>query len=166
MTTLVLSILAALAWAGLAGSEPATARQPGAQEARGWDRLGQLGPKKRIKVYLRNDEVLKGAIQEWQPEAVSLLTAGDKVVRLRAEEVSRVTKKSRSRAAMWGAIIGFGIAAPVGAYAGPYIADWGNPGLGVRLRHAGGWGLFFGGIGAGVGTLTGMERTVYKAAGR
>ncbi len=137
-----------------------------AQDERGWGRLGQLSPKKRVKVYLRGGEVLKGAIREWQPEAISLLTAGDKVVRLRAEEVSRVTKKSRGRAAMWGAIIGFAITAPVGAYAGPYLADWGNPSAGVRLRHAAGWGLFFGGIGAGVGALTGMERTVYRAAGR
>ena len=56
-----------------------------------------------------------------------------------------------------------GIAAPIGAYAGPYIGDIGNPSGSTRVRHALSIGALFAGVGAGIGLLTGAERTVFRA---
>lgn len=137
---------------------------PGLGQAQpAWERVQRLGPNQTVTVHLRNGEVLKGKLGSASAEGLSLLGKRGKMVQAGREEIARVTKKSRGRGAMWGGIIGFGLAAPVGAYAGPYIADWGNPSAGVRLRHAAGWGLFFGGVGAGIGVLTGTETTVYRA---
>ena len=73
-----------------------------------------------------------------------------------------MTRKSRGRGALIGVIAGFAVAFPVGAAAGPYIADFGNPPVATRLRHGAGWGLFFGGVGAGIGALAGKQVTVYR----
>jgi hypothetical protein len=132
------------------------------QDEADWGRLGGLGAGNKVKLYLQNGVVLKGTVRDWEPEGISLLTGENKVVAFRAEEVARVTKKSRARGALWGAIVGFGIAAPVGAYVGPYTTDWSNPPAGTRLRHAVGWGAFFSGVGAGIGLLTGVETTIYR----
>lgn len=136
---------------GLASAQPA------------WQRLQDLRPGQAVTVYLRDGKVLKGKLHSVGAGGLSLLERGPRAAEVAREDVARVAKKSRLRGAMWGGIICFGIAAPVGAYAGPYIADWGNPHIGTRLRWAAGFGAFFGGIGAGIGALVGDETTVYKA---
>lgn len=128
-----------------------------------WERVERLRPNETITVYLLRGEVLKGKVISASSEGVSLIGKGGKAAQAARDDVARVTKRSRGKGALWGVVIGFGIAAPVGAYAGPYLADWGNPSSGVRLRHGAGWGLFFGGIGAGIGALAGTENTVYRA---
>lgn len=129
-----------------------------------WERVQGLGPNQAVTVYLRNGEAVKGKLQSTGADGLSLLGKDRKTMQVGREDVVRLTKKSRGRGAMWGGIFGFGIAAPIGAFAGPYITDYGNPSAGVRMRHAAGWGLFFGGVGAGIGALTGIETTVYRAA--
>ena len=76
--------------------------------------------------------------------------------------VSSVTRKSRARGALYGLLVGFGAGFATGAAAGPYIADFGNPGAARRMKYGAGLGLFFGGVGAGVGALTGTRITVYR----
>jgi hypothetical protein len=132
----------------------------------GWERVQQLHPNQIVTLHLRNGEVLKGKMQSAAANSLSVVAKGQKPIQAGKEDIERVTRKSRLRGAMWGGIIGFAIGAPIGAFAGPYLADWGNPSASVRLRHGAGWGLFFGGIGAGVAALTGMETTVYRAIRR
>jgi hypothetical protein len=128
-----------------------------------WERVQELRPNQSVAVHLRDGKVLKGKLQSAGVNGLNLLWSGQKAVQVGREDIVRVTKKSRAKGALWGGIFGFGIAAPIGAFAGPYLADWGNPSVGVRLRHAAGWGVFFGGAGAGIGALTGAETTVYRA---
>jgi hypothetical protein len=115
-----------------------------------------------VRVYADSRPPVNGKLHIELP-ALIVYTGRDRV-QFGLPSVERVTRKSRARGALWGFIVGFGIAAPVGAYAGPYLADWGNPSATVRLRHAAGWGLFFGGAGAGIGALTGVQRTIYRRA--
>ena len=131
-----------------------------------WERVQQLRPNQGVTVHLRNGEVLKGKIQSAGADGLTLLAKRGSAVQTGIEDVTRVTRKSRARGAMWGAIIGFGIGFPIGYFAGPYITDYGYPSVSVRLRHGGQAGLSFGCIGAGVAALTGMEVTVYRAVRR
>lgn len=145
--------IAAAALMLLAGS---TRAQPS------WDNVLKLRTNRTVKVYLRSGEALKGRIESAGAEGLTLRGSGGKLSPLDRRDVLRVTKKSRAKGALWGGLVLFGITAPIGAYAGPYIADWGYPSAGVRFRYAMGFGLFFGGVGAGIGALTGAEATVYR----
>ncbi len=128
-----------------------------------WEGVQQLRPKQTVKVHLRNGEVLKGKVESAGENGLSLVGKDGRIMEASRMDIERVTRRSRALGALLGGAIGFGIAAPIGAYAGPYIADWGNPSTGVRLRHAAGFGLFFGGVGAGLGALGGKEKTIYRA---
>ena len=127
-----------------------------------WERVAQLTPGQNIKVYLVDGTAYKGRLEAAGPERLKLRVES-RIVETGRADVARVTRKSRGKGAMWGGLVTFSLGAPIGAYAGPYLADRGNPSGSVRLRHAAGWGLFFGGIGAGIGALTGMETTVYRS---
>ncbi len=130
-----------------------------------WERVRQLRPNQPVKVRLRSGDVLKGKVESAGEEGLRLVGKGGQMLEASKADILRVTRKSRIKGLFWGGVIGFGIAAPIGAYAGPYIADWGDPPTGIRLRHAAGFGLFFGGVGAGLGALGGMETTIYRAPG-
>jgi hypothetical protein len=123
-----------------------------------WQRVGALPEGAALRVHLRNRDVVSGRLVRWSPAELAL---GQSTIP--KPEITKVSRRSRLRGALIGFAVGFAIAAPIGAYAGPYLADYGNPGTGVRLRHAGGWGIFFGGIGAGLGALAGAHPTVYRA---
>lgn len=127
-----------------------------------WNQLQRITSGTGVTVQLRGGELLKGRLQSVTTESLRLVTRDGKPLDASKDAIARVTRKSRSKGALWGAIIGFGCAVPFGAYAGPYFADYGNPSSGVRLRHAGGWGMFGAGIGAGIGALTGMSTTIYR----
>jgi hypothetical protein len=123
-----------------------------------WQRLSSLPEGAALRVHQRNREVTSGRLVRWTPGELVLRQAT-----IARPEIVKVGRRSRLRGALIGFAAGFAIAAPIGAYAGPYIADWGNPSTGVRLRHAAGWGAFFGGVGAGLGALAGRHPTVYRA---
>lgn len=151
-------LLVCLVLAGSAAQEPSSADQ-------GWGRLGKLRPNDKVRIYLRRGELLKGTVQTWTAQDLAVQFSGGGMRTISKNDVARVTKKSRAKGALWGGVVTLGIAAPIGAFAGPYLADWGNPSATVRLRHAAGWGLFFGGIGAGIGALVGAETTLYRLSG-
>ena len=123
-----------------------------------WQRLSTLPEGAALHVHQRNREMLSGRFVRWTPDQLVLRQAT-----IARPEIVKVSRRSRWRGALIGFGVGFAIAAPIGAYAGPYIADWGNPSTGVRLRHAAGWGIFFGGVGAGLGALAGRHPTIYRA---
>ena len=78
----------------------------------------------------------------------------------------RVEKRgSRKKAALWGGIIGFGIAFPIGAAAAGSLTDRNNPPASTRMGMGAGLGLFGCGIGAGLGALAGGTHsvTIYRA---
>lgn len=129
-----------------------------------WERVQALRPNQAVTVYPRTGGPVKGKLQNAGADSLTLLGRRGKTVHVARGDVLRVTRKSRLKGAMWGGILGFGVAAPIGAFVGPYIADYGNPSASVRLGYAAGLGLFFGGIGAGIGALAGVETTVYRAA--
>ena len=135
---------------------------PWAGAQQGWERVQELRSNQAVKVYLRDGKVLRGKLQGAGSADLRLIHS-HRTVAIDQSQIVRITRKSRLRGLLWGGIAGFGIAAPIGAYAGPYITDWGNPSAAVRMRHAAGWGLFFGGIGAGVGVLAGTEKILYRA---
>ena len=123
-----------------------------------WQRVGALKEGSAVQVHLRTRDVVAGPLVRW---SAADLAVGQRTIA--RPEIAKVTRRSRLRGALIGFAVGFAIAAPIGAYAGPYIADWGNPSASVRLRHAAGWGLFFGGVGAGIGALVSAHPTVYRA---
>ena len=122
-----------------------------------WQRLANLKEGAALDVHLRNRDIVSGRLVRWTPTELSLNKAT-----FPRTGIVKVGRRSRLRGALIGFAIAFAIAAPIGAYAGPYVADYGNPGTGVRLRHAAGWGIFFGGVGAGIGALAGAHPTLYR----
>ena len=149
-------VLAAVAAVGLfsvvASAQPA------------WERVQAFRPNQAVTVYPRTGGPVKGKLQNAGADSLTLLGRGGKTVQAGRDDVLSVTRRSRLKGVMWGGILGFGVGAPVGAFAGPYLTDYGYPPTGVRLRHGAEFGLLVGGIGAGIGALTGTETTVYRAA--
>jgi hypothetical protein len=124
--------------------------------------LQSLAPNTRVQVHLRSGEVVKGTVQGCDATSLTVAKRRGQAAQFAKADVLRVTKKSRLRGAMWGGIVGFGVAAPVFAYLGPYIGDIGQPNTSDRLEAAFGAGAIFGGIGAGIGAATGTQVTVYR----
>lgn len=126
-----------------------------------WSQLGSLSQDARIAVETQAGEHVTGFAVRLEPDRLVLRrTAGDDRSVDRAS-VKRVTRKSRGRGALIGLIVGFGGGFAMGAAAGPYIADFGNPGAARRVKYGLGWGAFTGGIGAGAGALIGSKKTIY-----
>jgi hypothetical protein len=125
-----------------------------------WDRIGRLPAGTALRVELKNNGVVSGPLVRSAPDQLVLRRKSAEHAIARADVV-KVGKRSRLRGTLIGFAVAFAVSAPIGAYAGPYIADWGNPSGGVRLRHAAGWGVFFGGVGAGIGALAAAHPTIY-----
>jgi hypothetical protein len=129
-----------------------------------WERVQALRPNQAVTVYPRTGGPVKGKLQSAGADSLTLLGRGGKTVRVGRDDVLSVTRRSRLNGTMWGGIFGFGVGFPVGAFAVPYLVDVGNPSAGGRLVSGAEMGLLVGGIGAGIGALTGIETTVYRAA--
>jgi hypothetical protein len=135
-----------------------------AQDGR-WQQLQRLPEGTRLNVRLDTGEDWRIRLQRWETQRLVLLNPDPRVrPAIERSEIARITKRSRARGALIGLLVGFAVGFPVGALAGPYIADYGNPSAGTRLRHGAGWGLFSGGIGAGIGVGLGKQVTIYRGA--
>jgi hypothetical protein len=130
--------------------------------AKGWDRIGQIPKTQSVTIDLQDGKTLKGKIQETGAEGLTLIQ-GSAVRQVKRTEIATVTRKSRLKGALWGAITGTAITAPIMAAKAGYIVDKNNPTIKDRLRMAGLAGLFFGGIGAGVGAAAGTSSVIYRA---
>ena len=144
----------------LALAVPALAADAAA--GKGWDRLGQIPKTQKVNVHLRDGKTVSGFIYETASDGL-MFVQNKQVIKLRREDITQVTKKSRLRAAMWGAIAGAGIGAPIGAAKAGTIVDKNNPSAGDRLGCGLVVGGLFGGIGAAIGAAGGAERTLYRA---
>jgi hypothetical protein len=127
-----------------------------------WLRIGELRGDQRISVRLMNGDRLNGSVERFAESGFVLREAGGRMVPVDRASVKSVIRKSRPRGALYGLLIGFGAGFATGATAGPYITDFGDPGAARRVKYGVGWGLFFGGVGAGVGALTGAGISVYR----
>ncbi|MBZ5621209.1 MAG: hypothetical protein LAQ69_21155 [Acidobacteriia bacterium] len=130
--------------------------------AKGWDRIGQTPKTQSVTIHLQDGKTLKGKIQETGSDGLTLIQ-GSAVRQVKRAEIAKVTRKSRLKGALWGAIAGTAITAPIMAAKAGYIVDKNNPTIKDRLGMAGVAGLFFGGIGAGVGAAAGTSSMIYRA---
>jgi hypothetical protein len=143
----------------LALSIPAAAADSAAKD---WDRIGQIPKTQSVTIHLQDGKNLKGKIQEAGTDGLTLIQ-GSAVRQVKRTEIAEVTRKSRLKGALWGAIAGTAITAPIMAAKAGYIVDKNNPTIKDRLGVAGVAGLFFGGIGAGVGAAAGTSSVIYRA---
>jgi hypothetical protein len=122
-----------------------------------WQRLGKLAGEGGLRVYLQDGDLLRGRIQDWSSKAFKFQATGGKIVDVNRADVLRVTKKSRAKGVIWGAVAG----AAVGAAAlglGCWLADPDTAATGALI------GLGVGaGAGAGMGGAAGMQEVLYRA---
>ena len=133
--------------------------------AKGWDRIGQIPKTQSVTIRLQDGKTLKGKIQEADAEGLTLVQ-GSTVRQVKRAEIAEVTRKSHLKGAMWGAITGTAITAPIMAAKAGYIIDKNNPTIKDRFGMVAVAGMFFGGIGAGVGAAVGQTSVLYRAPAR
>jgi hypothetical protein len=138
-------------------------RLPAQVPDRGWERLQQTPPAQKVKIQLHDGTQIEGTISEVGRGGITLMQKNG-VRLIPFEDVARVTYKSRSRAALWGAVIGAAVMCPVGAAGSEIVFLWSKPDLNHRLGACALVGGVFGGIGAGIGAAVGMDRTIFKPA--
>ena len=112
-----------------------------------WSRVGALRPGAQIRVEMTSGNRVAGTIAAADANRFTLLERGGKSLTVERSSVRRVTLRSRGRGALYGLLIGFGAGFITGATAGPYIADFGDPGASRRVKYGAGWGAVFGGRG-------------------
>jgi hypothetical protein len=143
----------------LALSVPAAAADGVTNE---WDRVGRIPNTQTVTIQLQDGNSLKGKIQEAGTDGLTLVQ-GSVVRQVKRTEIAKVTRTSRLKGALWGAIVGTAITAPIMAAKAGYIVDKNNPTIRDRLGMAAVAGMFFGGIGAGVGAAVGAPSLIYRA---
>jgi hypothetical protein len=143
----------------LALSIPAAAADGGAT---GWARIGQIPKTQTVTIRLQDGKSLKGKIQEAGADGLTLIQ-GSAVRQVKRTEIAEVTSKSHRKGALWGAIAGTAVTAPIMAAKAGYIVDKNNPTIKDRLGMVAFAGLFFGGLGAGVGGAVGQTSVLYRA---
>jgi hypothetical protein len=132
-----------------------------AQSVDRWSRLRLLQADDQIRVELNNGERWNGAVRGFSADRFTLIDRGGRAIPVERDSAKAISRKSRGRGALYGLLVGFGAGFVVGAAAGPYITDFGNPGAGRRVKYGVGWGAFSGGIGAGIGALAGARVKIY-----
>lgn len=120
-----------------------------------WSRLRLLQSDDRIRVDLNNRDRLNGAVRGFEANRFTLIERGGRAIPVERDSVKSISRKLRGRGALYGLLVGFGAGFVVGAAAGPYITDFGNPGAGRRVKYG------IGCIGAGIGALAGARVKIY-----
>ena len=130
-----------------------------------WERVKLIEPGKNVHVRLHSGTTVKGRMESWNPDGLSVRQGKDKVVPLAKSDIARVamaTGLSRGRKAGYAALIGGGAGAAIFGAA----AASGPTGLDVpagALVAAG--AIWIGGISAGVAALFPQHKEViYTAA--
>jgi hypothetical protein len=130
--------------------------------AKGWDRIGQIPMTQSVMIHLQDGRTLKGKIQDAGTDGLTLIQ-GNSVRQVKRAEITEVTRSSRLKGALWGAMIGTAIAAPIMAAKAGTIVDKNNPTMKDRLGVAALGGLLFGGVGASLGVAAGAPNVIYRA---
>ena len=109
-----------------------------------WAAMQRLERQEGVAVSLRDGTLVRGRLEKWAADAMDLSTAKG-VEHFARQDVSAVRLRGAGRAkreALWGALIGFGIAFPIGAAAAGTLTDRNSPPASTRA-----------GMGASVGLL-------------
>jgi hypothetical protein len=112
-----------------------------AEEFEDWTRVRDLPRDERLIVTLRDGRSIEGTLHAWSAEGIDIRQKNGEVRSADRSAVLRVgarRKGSRAKAALWGTLIGFGIAFPIGAASAGYLADQNNPSIGTRAGYGGG----------------------------
>ncbi len=126
---------------------------------RGWKKIYRIPAKQKICVRVQGGKLLKGEFVEANENEIVLLVKSDRVT-ISRQEIRRVSKKSRGKAALIGLGIGAGIGTPIGA-SGVLWNNSSNAGM-KRSESIAAGTLMFGMAGAVAGGLIGMEKTIYE----
>ena len=132
-----------------------------------WKALQSVHPGSHVSVKLRDGKFIHGQWKAWSAHSIEVAYNRTSKA-LIAEDVHRVSvqqKGSRWKSAMWGALIGFGVAFPIGAASAGHLTDRNDPGFATRVGMGTGLGMFGAGIAAPIGALTGGKKyvAVYRA---
>jgi hypothetical protein len=151
-------ILIAILSIGLSISQPLSA------QVDPWERVKLIEPGKSVHVKLHTGRTVKGRMESWNAEGLSLRQGKDKVVNLTKSDVAAVampTGMSRGRKAAYGALVGGGVGAGLmgGVCAAGADCDV-HPGA-----MAAGGAIWFGGITAGIAALFPQHKEVIYLAG-
>lgn len=115
----------------------------------------------QVRAELTSGARLSGVISNVEAGRFTLRDMDVAASVIERSSLERVSLRSRHRGALYGFLDGFGVGCAIGAAAGAYIADFGNPGAARRVKYGIGLGIFSGGIGAGIGVLTGVRVNLY-----
>jgi hypothetical protein len=131
-----------------------------------WERVKLIEPGKRVSVALHSGKSIKGKMQEWSSEGLTVLQGKGRMERVLKSDVAKielVAGMSRGRRAAWAGLIG-GIAGGllvVGSCASTGECDSSSMPAGVTA------GIFsFGGVAAGIAALIPQHKEVIYTANR
>ena len=127
-----------------------------------WTRVQRLPSHQKIKVYLRNGDVLKGTFVNADADGLTLLTGGKQAKNVSKQNLDSISMPRRGKGAWRGAIVGLGAGAAIGAAAG--CPDCNHPTGSDRGSGAALFGGVFAAAGAGIGAAVGGEQKVYQAS--
>ncbi len=119
-----------------------------------WERVGKIGPDKRVAIQLRDGTTLKGTLSRVDENGVLLRIKTDKSIQIGKQDILRISSRSGS----WGAVIGLGVGAGAGAaiFAGRPPHDFTRP-------ESTAMGALMGGLaGAITGACIGKGQTFYQ----
>ena len=138
--------------------------QPSLAQVDPWERIRLIEPGKNVSVRLNSGKTVKGKMEAWNSDGLSVRQGGNKRVplaKLEVAQVALVTGMSRGRKATYAGLIAGGITASI---AGAAVASdsWFS---GLWPVAAAVTGLIWGGIAAGIAALFPQHNEViYTAA--
>ncbi len=130
---------------GVLGSDPA------------WEKVSQIKTLQNIKVHIQNGTQLKGKFVAASEDGIVLRIKGGNDMRVRREEIQRISWRSHGM----GALIGLGMGAGIGAAVGSGYNLMHD--TGVTRGESAAVGIFMFGLPAALGGgIVGVERTIYR----
>jgi hypothetical protein len=97
------------------GATPTAATSGAQKDDWEWGCVQQIPAHRKITVHLRSGDVLKGIFVETSSGELMVIGSDNQTRNVSRHEIQRIGTNSRAKGAMWGALIGFGIGAPMGA---------------------------------------------------
>jgi len=128
-----------------------------------WEHVRIIQPGRNVYVKLHTNKALKGRMDAWRPDGLSLRQGNSKVVSIEKSDIAQVALligKSRGRKALYAGLIVGGVAGGVSgvAYASANCCE--VPTAAVAASSA----AFFGGVAAGIAALFPQHHEVIYSA--